>query len=207
MFAYFLLQNEQCLKSRKLSLSSCCCHAYDSVKCQETIRIYGTLGVLILPHNNTGKRCLWLSISNKRLLVELPPIPPRTHDMIMRLRTLRRFITTKEYMKRHAGRSTSAACLFNLGCKTSLVHDSRHQHRLALILGECVFSHQGCSANGSITKPSSQIVNSVFKSAASFPSFRIIENIQLQWLIDRNQIDTTNGQRTNRLMPQIPLSE
>ena len=125
-------------------------------------------------------QAMLMAIHKQQTLVGgVTPNPPRTHDMIMRLRTLRRFITTKEYMKRHAGRSTSAACLFNLGCKTSLVHDSRHQHRLALILGECVFSHQGCCANGSITEPSSQIVNSVFKSTASFAPFYIIENAKL----------------------------
>ena len=64
--------------------------------------------LVTMPTSGYYLQAMHMAIHNaKRLLVELPPQSPRTHDVIMRLRTRRRFILTYEQTKRHTERSVS----------------------------------------------------------------------------------------------------
>ncbi len=103
-------------------------------------------------------------------------------------------------------RKPSAVCLF-FSEASLLIHQPRRQHGFTFVPGKLVFSHQRCGAYGTISEPPSQIINGIFEGTAAFAALGVIENVQLQRLINGNQVDAADGQRTDRLGPQIALLE
>ena len=104
--------------------------------------------MLLEEQNNTRKRCIRLSISLSVCWWCFPQ-SPRTHDEIMRLRTLRRFFIRYRKTNRHAeGQLLRCVSISILLVCISVVHHPRHQHCFTLVLGKCVISHPWCRTDG-----------------------------------------------------------